>query len=295
MKIILLAAALILGILLPYGHPLTFLVRYSVMIMLFFAFLGMEVNRNLFRKSHLYLSGVFLVLPLCFYGLIRLYDPSLALIAYIVAAAPTAAAAPVITDYLKGRVEFVTLSILLTSAISALAIPLFLPLLGNTEMALNLWDILKPVIITLGVPFVLATGVRKFSPFIHQHLLRFKDISYYLFLSNVYIAMSKATHFILHESDAAVSEIVGIAGATLLVAVGCFSLGHLVSQNGDRLEGSMSLGRKNTMFTLWVALTFVGPLAALGPMSYIVWQNIYNSWQLYRIKAREVKEVKVKG
>ena len=287
MKIIPLALALILGILLPYGHPLTFLVRYSVMIMLFFAFLGMHVNRNLFRRSHVYLGIIFLILPLLYFGLIRIWDASLALIAYVMATTPTAAAAPVITDYLKGRVEFVTLSILITSGISAFAIPFFLPLLGQAQGDLQVLDILRPVMITLGIPLLLAFGVRRFSPLLKQQLLKVKDISFYLFLFNVYVAMSKATHFILHESGATMAEILGIAGVTLLVAAGSFFIGHHASQSRDRLEGSMSLGRKNTMFALWVALTFVGPLAALGPMFYIVWQNIYNSWQLYVVGKKE--------
>ncbi|MCB9248354.1 MAG: hypothetical protein H6613_07315 [Ignavibacteriales bacterium] len=45
---------------------------------------------------------------------------------------------------------------------------------------------------------------------------------------------------------------------------------------------AQSLGQKNNGFTLWIALTFISPLAVLGPVFYILSQNIYISWQLHR-------------
>ena len=37
------------------------------------------------------------------------------------------------------------------------------------------------------------------------------------------------------------------------------------------------------IFGIWLALTFLTPLVALGPIFYILFQNLYNSWQLYQL------------
>ena len=35
------------------------------------------------------------------------------------------------------------------------------------------------------------------------------------------------------------------------------------------------------MMALWLALTYIDPLTALGPICYILWQNVYNAWEIY--------------
>jgi hypothetical protein len=33
-------------------------------------------------------------------------------------------------------------------------------------------------------------------------------------------------------------------------------------------------------------LTFINPLVAMGPMFYIVYHHVYNSWSIYRFEKR---------
>ena len=49
------------------------------------------------------------------------------------------------------------------------------------------------------------------------------------------------------------------------------------------IEMSMALGRKNTMFALWLALTFLEPVTALAPIFYILFQNLYNARQMWQV------------
>ena len=44
------------------------------------------------------------------------------------------------------------------------------------------------------------------------------------------------------------------------------------------------LGQKNTAIGIWMATTYLNPLASLFPALYSVWQNVFNSWQLWRYK-----------
>jgi bile acid:Na+ symporter, BASS family len=49
------------------------------------------------------------------------------------------------------------------------------------------------------------------------------------------------------------------------------------------------LGQKNTVLAIWMAVTYLNPLSSVGPCSYVVWQNIINSWQLWKKRKNEIK------
>jgi BASS family bile acid:Na+ symporter len=65
-----------------------------------------------------------------------------------------------------------------------------------------------------------------------------------------------------------------------------FTFGALLGGQHFRQESSQSLGQKNNSFVIWVALTFINPLVAMGPTFYILYHNLYNSWQIYRFERR---------
>jgi BASS family bile acid:Na+ symporter len=73
-----------------------------------------------------------------------------------------------------------------------------------------------------------------------------------------------------------------IAFFSLLLCILFFFLGQTITPKNLKVEGGQSLGQKNNGFTVWVALTFISPLAVLGPVFYILFQNFYISWQLHR-------------
>ncbi|MCB0742742.1 MAG: hypothetical protein KDC67_02465, partial [Ignavibacteriae bacterium] len=67
MKTLLLILTISIGILFPFTHSLSFLIKYLLMIMLFFSFLKMEVKKSDLIKNHYYLLFANLFLPTIFY------------------------------------------------------------------------------------------------------------------------------------------------------------------------------------------------------------------------------------
>ena len=68
-----------------------------------------------------------------------------------------------------------------------------------------------------------------------------------------------------------------------------FSVGALLGGRNHWQEASQALGQKNLSFVIWIALTFINPLVAMGPMFYIVYHHLYNSWLIYQFeKQRKV-------
>ena len=46
------------------------------------------------------------------------------------------------------------------------------------------------------------------------------------------------------------------------------------------ITAGQALGQKNTSLGVWMAQTYLNPMASLGAAAYIIWQNVFNSLQL---------------
>jgi len=70
-----------------------------------------------------------------------------------------------------------------------------------------------------------------------------------------------------------------IAGA---VCIAQFIIGRRIGRRyGDRVAGAQGLGQKNTVLAVWMAVTYLNPIASIAPAAYIAWQNTINSVQIY--------------
>jgi len=187
---------------------------------------------------------------------------------------------------LKTDVAFVTVSVLLTSIAIALVIPFALPRLMEVEQQINVSAVLLPVFIVVFIPLFLAQGIRYSSQGLLQKLLQFKDISFLLFIVNVFIASGKASHFVQMDEQTGLSTIATIALTSGVLCLINFSIGHFLGSKVSPIATGLALGRKNNMFAIWLSLTFTQPVVALGPIFYIVYQNLYNSWQLWQIERK---------
>lgn len=279
--------AIIFGILLPYGHEYTWLFRPNLMVMLFFSFLGVHFSKEMVRKDHLVILGINITLPLLLFSLFQFIDTNAALAVFAISIAPTAVASTVLADFFKRDVSYVTASVLITSPVIAIVLPLMLPFLIEVKGDVSVLDILYAILSLIFVPLILSILIKKILPRFTQQLLKVKRIGFLLFLVNVYIASANARHFLENNGEDNWSSVGIIA---LLVGLTCllqFGIGGWLGRPQYTIEGGLSLGRKNTMFALWVCLTFISPLVALGPMFYIIFQNLYNTAQLLREERKE--------
>ena len=46
------------------------------------------------------------------------------------------------------------------------------------------------------------------------------------------------------------------------------------------ITAGQAFGQKNTSLGVWMANTYLDPMASLGAAAYIIWQNLFNSLQL---------------
>lgn len=252
------------------------------MVMLFFAFLQVRLSAKALHQQHLWILLINLVLPLCLFYLLEYIHPAIALAIFAIASTPTAAAAPVIASFLKKEISYITISVLITSPVIAIFLPFTLAaVLGDTSESVNAWRIAGPIISLIFIPLGASLFLRWIWAKGAMKLQQYSGIAFYLFLINVFIAAAKASTFMTTQSEDAWGLIGGIAIATALLCLFQFRFGEWIGRRYLSIETGLALARKNTMFGIWLALTFISPIAALGPMFYILYQNLYNAWQLY--------------
>ncbi len=72
-------------------------------------------------------------------------------------------------------------------------------------------------------------------------------------------------------------------GIALIVCALQFYTGRRLGRRfGSAVAGAQGLGQKNTILAIWMAGIYLDPIASIGPASYVVWQNIVNSYQIWR-------------
>jgi len=275
-----LLGAMALGAALPAAHELQYLIRYAIMVMLWIAFL--DIRPMGLRREHFYLLAVNWGIGLAAWGLLMPFNPQLAFAALLIGLTPTATASPVVTGMLGGRVEFVAGSVLLTNVTAGLLFPLVLPFLLGSHVPMQTAPFLKQTVCVILGPLLLAQAFRMGAPALTKSILRFRQFSFSLWLAVLFLVTSYASYF-LREQWVKGADLWPVAQIGLIAIILCainFGLGWKIGGNKLYRETSQSLGQKNTILTIWIALTYVNPMVALGPTFYVLCHNAYNAWQL---------------
>ena len=108
-------------------------------------------------------------------------------------------------------------------------------------------------------------------------------LSFGLWLLSLIIIMGKITCFVIEGGvENARIEII-LAAVALVICLAQFGVGHWLGRKyGETVAGAQALGQKNTIFAIWLSQSFLNPLACIAPTAYIVWQNLVNSYQIYK-------------
>lgn len=269
------------GYLIPQAAPFTFLIRYFLQIMLFIIFLQVKVQGLCPRQTHWLILGSNIMIGLAAWGLVSLTgSKDLAHAAFFTGITPTASAAPVIMRFLGGNVEFVVTSFLTTNVGVSLSLTGLIPLVTGNFTAKFLLNVAWNLFFLIGIPMTVAFIVRKVYPKAKEMAPKLANFSFMLWLTMLFLTASSASAYIRKCS---VSPLILLEIAALSAAICAvnFTLGYFLAGKEFKRESSQSLGQKNTMFTLSLAMTFSGPLAALGPTFYVLWHNLWNAAQMF--------------
>ena len=289
MRTISMPMGMVCGVLLC--HPITAIDEWCggitaplcIFSMLFCTFCRVNVRDMKPSWLHLWLMVVQLVATVAVYLLLLPLGDTVAQGGMICSLAPMAMGAVVIAGMLGANVATMATHSLICNLIIAFVAPPLLSAWGNGTC--TVMEILMRVAPLLISPFVLAQLCRWLTPKTAHWIGSHAMISFYIWLLSLIFIMGKTATFIIDSgTEHLVTEII-LALVALVVCLAQFAMGHWLGRRyGDKAAGGQALGQKNTVMAIWLAQSFLNPLSCVAPTAYIVWQNIVNSYQIYRYK-----------
>lgn len=284
--------AMLLGIVTyPWINKLAVLTPCLIFVMLLLTFCKLSPREIQIRKAHIWLLLIQLVGCLVVYGLACLYNPIVAQGAFICVLVPTATSAAVIVGMLGGNVGFLTTYLLLCNIGVAFVAPALFPLIEPSNEASFITSFLyicKRVGPVLLLPLLIAWLIRYLTPKIHQKILSVHQLSFYLWAVALTIVTGNTVKFLTEQENPDYKVEISLAIISLLICVGQFLLGRKIGRHyGDPVSAGQGLGQKNTILAIWMAQTYLNPISSVAPAAYVLWQNIINSWQLWKKRRQE--------
>lgn len=263
-----------------------FLTPYLLFAMLLVSYCKLDIRSLRVTPMYLWMLAVQFVLAWVVYGLVSLYDPIVAQGAFICLFCPTATSAPVVAAMLGGNLSLLVGYSLLCNMLVAFTAPIFFSLIGvHTELAFfdSVMIICKQVLPLLLLPLLLAVLMQRYAPRLHNAVRNRPSISFYLWVVALFIVVGKSVGFVMKQPLSSLPQEIALALLALVCCVAQFVIGRKIgARYGDRVSGAQGLGQKNTVLAIWMALTYLHPIASIAPASYVIWQNIINSGQIMR-------------
>ena len=198
---------------------------------------------------------------------------------------PTASAAGVITDRLGGNLASTVTYLVMINLAATFLIPLVIPIV-NPSAQMGFWTyvghIALKVFPVLILPGLLAWIIRYTTHRLQRALMRWASNSFYIWGLGLTLGMVLATRALLLSH----LDLWSVAGIVVVSVVTCFFqfwAGHRASRNRvDSLTAGQALGQKNTGFLIWLGYNYMTPVTSVAGGLYAIWQNLYNSWELYQ-------------
>lgn len=223
---------------------------------------------------------------------LRPFSEVLAQAAMICVLTATATSAPVVAGILGGSISVTAAYSIVSNLSVAFVAPIFLSLVGDNgeivSFGTTFWHILLNVMPILVGPFLVALIIRKGAPALHRKIYSAQILSFYLWAAALTVVIGNVTQYVKMQDDGNYTLEAVIAGVSLVICLAQFFFGRKIGRRyGRTIAGGQSLGQKNTVLAIWLTQTYLNPLATLGPGLYVLWQNLVNSWQIWKKKKTE--------
>ena len=271
-----------------FFNKLSFLPPYLIFAMLFVTYCRISSNEVRFSAFHWVLLAVQMILGTTIYAVLYSIDPLLAQGGMMCSFVPTAMAATTIGGMLGANVATMASFCLMSNMGVAIAAPIAFAAIGaHPELSFiqSVGIILWKVVPLLIMPFVCAILLENLAPKWHEAIRKKQIISFWLWAASLTVVLGRTVEFLIAQPSENYSIEIMLAGIALVICLLQFTLGRYIGRRfGDTVAGGQLIGQKNTVLAIWMAQTWLDPLSSVAPAAYVIWQNIVNSWQLWRYK-----------
>jgi BASS family bile acid:Na+ symporter len=283
-----LPVAILLGFLFhSFSASIAFLVPWLLFAILLLNFVTVDLRHLRFSMLHFWLILFQLTVSAGLYLLVRAVsgNETMAQGFMMCALCPVAASVVVISSMLGADRMTTTTYTMFCNLVMSVAAPLTFTVIG-VHPELTFWQsflmILRRITPTLALPFFTALALQLWVPKANNWLCRYKNVSFYLWACALFMTLGRTIDYIFLQGHG--NERVILFGA-VFSAVMCavqFGFGKWLGHRyGDTVAGGQLLGQKNTAMGIWMANTYLQPLSSVFLAFYIIWQNLFNSLQLW--------------
>lgn len=278
--------AMIIGALTyPIMVKLSFFTPFLIFTMLLLTFCKVSPRKLRFKPLHAWLLLFQILVSIILYVLIAPFNELIAQASLICIICPTATAASVITDKLGGDAASITTYTLVINIVVAIYIPLVFPFItdsGDLSFIQSFGIIMSRVFPLLVIPFILAWLLEMYSEKLHAIFLSYSGLAFYLWAISLAIVTAQTIYAMVnHPADGKTELLIALVSLTICSLQ--FFIGKLLgTRYNDRIAGGQALGQKNTILAIWITQSYLNPLVSIGPGTYVLWQNIINSYQLWK-------------
>ena len=186
---------------------------------------------------------------------------------------------------LGANLERVTTYTLMGNLMVAVVAPIYFSFVGNNvDMPFleSFGLILSKIFPIIVLPMLVNIVFRQILPQVSQFLIRSRKLSFYLWALALMITIGKTIGFIFTNGSTHPTLIFELSLASAIICAVQFWIGKKVGKRyGDQVAGGQNLGQRNSAMGIWLAYTYLDPLSSIFPAAYSIWQNLYNSYQLY--------------
>ena len=289
--------AIVLGLLLhDFCAAFNGVVPFLIFTILLLTFCAVDIRKLRFRPMFVWLILFQVVLSLgCYYLLVRLnVSEIIAEGVFVGVLCPVAASVAVVSTMLGADRNTVTSYTVIGNLVVSVVAPAYFSFVG-VHQDMPFWasflQILRRVGIVIGLPFFVALALQFLWPRANAALARFKGLSFYLWALALFLTLGQTIDFIFLHGEGNGHSILWLGVSALLFCVVQFGLGKWIGHKyGDTIAGGQLLGQKNSAMGIWMANHYLHPLASVFLAFYSVFQNLFNSWQIWRHDRRKTVE-----
>lgn len=286
--------AILLGILLPQAHVLSPALPFLIGLMMFLTFVGKvpPQQHGYTFKIEVKAFVASLVMLAILWGVVEFFQlPREVLLGgAIICLCPPANAAPAMAKVLGGNPVLALKIFLSGNVIACFSIPLIYGYLTGTDasftdVAMRIFNSIQPII---SIPLAIALGLRSFYPELADKAARFQKYTLIVWTISVFVILAKASYDIREMGFAELwnsGKLPMLALVALILCIVQFTVGWF-SDKKHPIESSQSMGQKNTTLVIWISSLYAGPVAAIAPTCYVIWQNLVLSWMSGKKKAK---------
>ena len=286
--------AILLGILLPQAHVLSPALPFMIGLMMFLSFVGKvppQQHGYTFKiEVKAFLAS--LVMLAVLWGIVEFFQlpREVLLDGAIICLCQPAKAAPAMAKVLGGNAVLALKIFLSGNVIACFSIPLIYGYLTGAdasfaEVAMKIFNSIQPII---SIPLAIALGLRAFYPELADKAVRFQKYTLLVWTISVFLILAKASYDIREMGFAELwnsGKLSMLALVALILCIVQFTVGWF-SDKKHPIESSQSMGQKNTTLVIWISSLYAGPVAAIAPTCYVIWQNLVLSWMCGRKKKK---------